>query len=202
MPIAVGRGEIVEKTYPLSFEQEYEVVSRAAKVQRGETLLDLGCGTGLYTRPLAQRARPGLVVGLDLSSAMLRAAAHLARQQKLSNVIFVHGTALRLPFPSARFDVVNCCGALQLFPNPGRVLREIYRVLKPGGRFTAATARWNRGPLGRWTANSIAQMLGIRPFSRNELEARCHRVGLGEVKFHHASRLWLIMSARKTAEIS
>lgn len=184
----------------ISFEQEHQLISRAAKVQRGETVLDLACGTGLYTRPFAQRARPGLVVGMDLSLAMLRAAAQFARRQKLRNVLLIHGNAMRLPFPPARFDIVNCCGALHLFPNPGRVLREIHRVLKPGGRFTAATSRRNRGPVAGWTANSIANMLGIHPLSRNELAARCRRVGLGEVQFHHASRLWLIMSARKVAD--
>jgi ubiquinone/menaquinone biosynthesis C-methylase UbiE len=186
----------------ISFEQEHERISRIAKVQRGETVLDLGCGTGLYTRPFAQRARPGLVVGLDSSLAMLRAAAQRARQHTLSNVVLIRGTAVRLPFPSARFDVVNCCGALHLFPNPGRVLREIHRVLKPGGRFTAATSRWNRGPLAGWTANAIANMLGIHPFSRSELEARCHRAGLEEVTFHYASRLWFLMGARRPAETS
>ena len=75
---------------------------------------------------------------------MLRAAAQFARQQQLHNVILIRGTALRLPFPPACFDVVNCCGALHLFPSPGRVLREIHRVLKPGGHSAGRHARDGR----------------------------------------------------------
>jgi len=181
----------------ISFEQEHALITRVARVRREQTVLDLGCGTGLYTRPFAQRARPGLVIGLDLSAAMLRAAAQFARQQQSHNVILIRGTALHLPFPPACFDLVNCCGALHLFPSPGRVLREIHRVLKPGGRFTAATSRWTSGPLASRAANAVADILGIHPFTTDELEARCRRAGLGEVTFHHTSRLWLVMSARK-----
>lgn len=183
----------------ISFEQERASIARAANVQRGQTVLDLGCGTGLYTRSFAHRTRPGTVFGLDLSPAMLRAAARLARRHRLHNVVLIHGTALRLPFPPACFDVVNCCGALHLFPSPGRVLREIQRVLKPGGRFTAATARRNAGVFANATASTLTNLLGIRALTSDELAARCRRAGLSDVTFHHTSRLWLVMSARKAA---
>jgi len=196
------RSALAAAALGISFEQERALLTRVAKVQRGQTVLDLGCGTGLYTQPLAQRARPGRVIGIDLSAAMLRAAAQTAREQQLQNVVLIRGTALKLPFPPACFDVVNCCAALHLFPRPGRVLREIHRVLKPGGRFTGTTSRWHGGPLASRTGNAIANLLGIHPFTHTELAARCQRAGLSDVTFHHTSRLWLVLSARKPAASS
>src|SRR6266851_7226571 len=58
----------------ISFEREQELIGRAARLSPGDALLDLACGPGIYTRPFARQVAPGLVVGLDLSPAMLRHA--------------------------------------------------------------------------------------------------------------------------------
>jgi SAM-dependent methyltransferase len=196
------RGALAALATGIPFERERDLILRAAKVSRGDTVLDLACGTGIYTRPLASRARPGLVVGLDLSLPMLRRASQLARQQKLKNIILIRDNALQLPFLSERFDLVNCGSGLHLFPNAARVLREVHRVLKTGGRLTVSTVRWYSGPLASQTADYAARVTGVHPFSADELQARCTRVGLAEVKFHYANRLCLIMSARKVVETS
>jgi ubiquinone/menaquinone biosynthesis C-methylase UbiE len=190
------RSALAALAFGISFEQERQLILHTAAVTRGQTVLDLACGTGIYTRPFAAQARPGLVVGLDLSLPMLRLASRLRRKDKLHNIVLIHGTARRLPFPPEHFDVVNCGSALHLFPHAAPVLREVHRVLKPGGRFTASAARWE-SPL--WVAAYSAAVLGIHPFSTAELGDRCRRIGFAEVRFHHASRLWLIMSARKPA---
>jgi ubiquinone/menaquinone biosynthesis C-methylase UbiE len=64
-------------------------------------------------------------------------------------VVLIHGDALDLPFPDERFEAVNCCGALHLFPDVPRSLEEIRRVLTPGGRF--ATAVYRRAGRGRFS---------------------------------------------------
>jgi ubiquinone/menaquinone biosynthesis C-methylase UbiE/uncharacterized protein YbaR (Trm112 family) len=180
----------------ISFERERYLIFKAAKLDPAGTVLDLACGPGIYTRPFAQRLRRGLVVGLDLSLPMLRHAAWRAREQRLNNIVLIHGNALHLPFPSDRFDVVNCCGALHLFRGVGRVLREVHRVLKPGGRLTAGASRRQSGMIGT-LAEGCASSLGVHPFSAEELTSRCNRVGLEAVQCHYAERLWLIMSAQK-----
>jgi len=196
------RSRIAALALGISFEEEQAVIFGAANLKRSATVLDLACGPGIYTRPLAERVTSGTVVGLDLSLPMLRYASQRTREQRLGNIILLHGDATRLPFPPGCFDLVNCCGALHLFPNIGRVLREVHRVLKPGGRLTAAAARRADGPVGLLMASASPRLLGVRPFSAEELQSLCERAGFRDVRLHHARRLWLIMSAKKGAHSS
>ena len=180
----------------IPFEREEELIGRAAGLSPGHTLLDLACGPGIYTRPFARTIAPGLAVGLDLSPVMLRYARSRAHAAEIHNLVLVRGDAVRLPFAGARFDVVNCCGALHLFPNADAALREVHRVMKPAGRFTVAAFR--RGS-GRSAAlgSALRRLLGVDSFTPGELEARLVGAGLGEVACHHAGGQWLIMSARR-----
>jgi ubiquinone/menaquinone biosynthesis C-methylase UbiE len=177
----------------ISFEREQQLIGRAARLSPGDRLLDLACGSGIYTRPFARQVAPGLVVGMDLSPAMLRGARRRVRAAGLENVALIRGDALHPPFADGRFDVVNCCGALHLFPDVDRALREVHRVLKPGGRFTVATFRRGSG----WFATRLKGVLGIDSFTSAELEARLAGAGLSEIACHHAGARWLIMSARR-----
>jgi ubiquinone/menaquinone biosynthesis C-methylase UbiE len=183
--------------FGLSFEHEQQLIGHAARLSPGGTLLDLACGPGIYTRPFARQVAPGLVVGLDLSPAMLRHARRLAGAAKLENLALVRGDALRLPFAGGRFDVVNCCGALHLFPDADLALREVHRVLKPGGRFTVAAFRRGSGRCGTLGCALRRHIMGIDSFTPAELQARLGAAGLGEIVCHHAGGQWLIMSARR-----
>ncbi len=140
------RSRIATLALGISFEREQQLIGRAARLSPGDSLLDVACGPGIYARPFARQVAPGLVVGLDLSPAMLGHARRRARAAGLENLALVRGDALRLPFAGGRFDAVNCCGALHLFPDADLALREVHRVLKPGGRFTVAAFR--RDPVG------------------------------------------------------
>jgi ubiquinone/menaquinone biosynthesis C-methylase UbiE len=183
----------------IGFDAELEMILRAAALRESETVLDLACGPGIYTRPLARRVASGLVVGLDLSWPMLRYASARARAEGLANVLFLRGTALQIPFAPGRFDAVNCCGALHLFPDVPRVLGEVARVLSPGGRFTVATFRTRADPVARLASWLRRRLLGIDAFTPRALEARLTDAGLREVQCHHARGVWLVMSGRKPA---
>lgn len=97
--------------------------------RRDESLLDIACGTGVVARLAAQRGHAGRLVGIDLNTAMLAVA-----RTKSSTIEWIEGSALDLPFEANTFDLVLCQLGLQFFPNRPPALKEMVRVLKPGGR--------------------------------------------------------------------
>jgi ubiquinone/menaquinone biosynthesis C-methylase UbiE len=103
-------------------------------------VLDIACGTGRYTRMLADRLNSDRIVGLDLSPAMLDRACRVAMQTGYPAVTFIRASASALPFADASMGAVNCFGALHLFPEPAEAIREVGRVLRPGASFTCLTA--------------------------------------------------------------
>lgn len=115
--------------------------------KRGEAILDLGCGAGAEIQQILALRRGITVVGLDRSEAMLRKArARLSRYIKRGTVTLVAGDAgEQLPFPSNSFDAVfsaeliECLAAAKQI----RLLREIRRVLKPGGRVIIEHTDWD-----------------------------------------------------------
>ncbi len=116
-----------------------EMTLDLAAVQPGETVLDVGCGTGGLTIPAKARAgATGVVHGVDPAPEMIERARQKAARQGL-DVCFQAGVIEALPFPADHFDVV--LSSLMLHHLPDDLKRagfqDIYRVLKPGGRFLA-----------------------------------------------------------------
>jgi ubiquinone/menaquinone biosynthesis C-methylase UbiE len=117
----------------------------------GERALDVACGTGLVSLRMAEAVgRRGEVVGADISGEMVEAARRVAAERGVGNVGFERGDAEELPFPDATFDAAACALGLMYVPDPAWALREMRRVLRPGGRAAAAVwgARQNCGWAG------------------------------------------------------
>src|SRR5579863_9736129 len=108
-----------------------DLVDRA-QPRAGEDVLDVACGTGVVARLASKRMAHGHVTGLDLNKGMLAVARTLPSEG--AAIDWIEGSALDLPFPAEKFDLVLCQLGLQFFPDDGRALREIRRVLSPSGR--------------------------------------------------------------------
>jgi arsenite methyltransferase len=108
-------------------------------VNAGDSVLDIGCGAGVDTLIAAIMAGPtGKVVGIDIVPEMLgRAEANLAMTD-LQNVTFRMVSGEDLPFADAEFDAVISNGVINLIPDKATLLKEVIRVLKPGGRLMLA----------------------------------------------------------------
>ncbi|HEX6288764.1 MAG TPA: methyltransferase domain-containing protein [Herpetosiphonaceae bacterium] len=112
--------------------QEY---LEAMAIDSARTVLDLGCGTGLAARTIALRARfVGTIVGIDLSAYLLDAATRLAAEAGVaSRVTFQVGDTHHLDLPDAQFDAVVAHTLLSHVTDPGAVVQEAARLVRPGG---------------------------------------------------------------------
>ena len=99
-------------------------------------ILDVACGPGIVSAALAARARE--VVALDITPEMLNRARQRCAEAGLRNVTFREGSATELPLADDSFDAVVTRLSIHHFPEPGRALGEMFRVLRPGGRLVLA----------------------------------------------------------------
>lgn len=167
-------------SYPFAeaFQQERnDILVGFAPASGAGRALDLGCGTGLLLHRLA--GRYDRVIGFDLSSEMLEGC-----DRRGGGVDLVRGDMTELPFASSSLAVVFCRSALHHVDDEVAVLREIERVLEPGGRLVLAEPA-NDNPLARaaraWVKRrpSYGRLHTIdRAFTRRELRALLERAGL------------------------
>lgn len=123
---------------------------RAAALRPGDAVLDAGCGTGVLLPRLAQVVGPaGRVYALDISTAMLERAA-----ARLPSAVLLCAPAEAIPLAAASVRAVLCYSAFPHFPDQGRAVREMARVLGPGGRLVIGHAE------AREAINRLHRQLG------------------------------------------
>jgi SAM-dependent methyltransferase len=149
-------------------------------LREGDIVLDLGCGCGLDALLYARRVAPsGGVIGLDFAQPMVDQATRNARNAGLEHVRFVCAPASAIPLPDASVDVVTANGILNLSPDRDAIVRDVVRVLRPGGRMTFAeiTLREERVIDARETLDDWFRCIGGAE-SGEALKRRLERAGL------------------------
>ena len=129
--ITTSPSEIYERyMVPAIFARWSTVLLELVAPQAGERVLDLACGTGIVARTAASMVQPGgEVFGVDFNPAQIATARSID-----SSIEWREGDAGSLPFTDQEFDLVVCQQGFQFFPDGVQAVKEIHRVLKPGGR--------------------------------------------------------------------
>ncbi len=178
-----------------------------AELHEGETVLDLGSGGGIDVLLSAKRVGPtGQAHGLDMTDEMLALARENARKAGVQNVEFHKGYIEEIPLPDASVDVVISNCVINLSGDKAKVLREVARVLRPGGRFAVSDVIADedmddatRADMQAYTG-CIAGALTHREFTMALADAGLTDVDIRETHRVHAQAASAIVRARKPAQ--
>ena len=151
-----------------SLKKLIEIVTSRIQLVQGR-VLDVACGPGTYGRGIASASRE--VFGIDVSMGMLRQGLAYVAKEGLSRVNFARARVEALPFENEFFDAAICAGSLHLFTDTVRALREIARVMKPGGILTVFTFGAGTGGILKYRrGREWSREHGLHAFELAEME--------------------------------
>lgn len=162
----------------------------APHLRPGLHVLDLGSGPGTITVDIAERVAPGTVLGLDASADIVEHAAVLAAERELTNVTFRIGNAYALDLPDGSVDVAHAHQVLQHVSDPVAALRELARVVRPGGIIAARDVDYGGAiwypelpGLDEWKAtyDVVHRSGGGEPNAGRRLKAWARKAGLADI---------------------
>jgi ubiquinone/menaquinone biosynthesis C-methylase UbiE len=149
--------------------EEIRIARLLMGLSHGDTVLDLACGPGNFSREFARVVGPeGLVIGVDASRTMLERGVADLERSGIANVALIRGDATDLPLRDACCDAACCFAALHLFDDPHAALDEMVRVLRPGGRIALMTSV-RRQLTARPLKPLIERASGMRLFEADEI---------------------------------
>src|SRR4051812_2045037 len=169
-----------------------------AKLNPGETVLDLGSGGGIDVLLSARRVgATGKAYGLDMTDEMLALANENKRKAGAENVEFLKGEIENIPLPDNSVDVIISNCVINLSADKDRVLREAFRVLKPGGRFAVSDVV-TRGQIEEEIRRSMLLWVGCvgGALDENEYRAKLMSAGFGEITIE-PTRVYSVDDARE-----
>ncbi len=164
-------------------------IARLAQIGPTDRVLDVACGTGVVSFALASHAFG--VVGIDISPGMLAKARAIRHRRGIRNVRFVLGQAEHLPFHDEQFDAVVCRLAIHHFPQPELEIREMARVLKPGGRLVISDTISSEDQREAQLHNALERLRDpshARMLPQTELKKLIEGAGLRVCEAHIQSR--------------
>lgn len=167
-------------------------------VPKNAAILDVGCGGGWTVRKLLALAPEGKVVGLDYSSASVAVSRDTnAHEIEAGRVQIEQGSVVALPFPDRSFDIVTAVETHYYWPDLPANVREVLRVLKPGGTFVLIAETYRGGPF-RLLYGLVMPLLRAAFLSDTEHRDLLTQAGFTEVETKHLSgKNWIFATGRR-----
>lgn len=144
----------------------------------GYTMLDIGCGGGATLKRLLKRSEGAQVYGIDISEESVAKTRKVNAERLNSQVFVTQGSAEKLPYGDGQFDLVTAVETVYFWPNLPDCLKEVNRVLKPGGRFAIMVEVVDADSV--WT-NVVD---GMTAYSPEKLKVMVEAAGFGNVELH------------------
>jgi arsenite methyltransferase len=169
-----------------------------AKLNPGEIVLDLGSGGGIDVLLSAKRVGPsGKAYGLDMTDEMLALANENKAKAGAENVEFLKGEIENIPLPNNSVDVIISNCVINLSADKDRVLREAFRVLKPGGRFAVSDVV-TRGEINSEIRRSVLLWVGCiaGALDENDYRAKLQTAGFAQIEVE-PTRIYRVEDARE-----
>src|SRR4029079_4821419 len=170
-----------------------------AELKPGEVVLDLGSGGGIDVLLSARRVSPGgKAYGLDMTDEMLALANENKRKSGIENVEFLKGEIESIPLPNNSVDVIISNCVINLAADKDKVLREAFRVLKPGGRFAVSDVV-TRGEILPEVRQNVLAWVGCiaGALEENEYRSKLEAAGFTQIELE-PTRVYRAEDARET----
>ena len=149
----------------MTWRHERTILERHG-IREGMSMADICCGIGDFVVLLQKEFNPSRLVALDHSKSSLAYARNVAADFGIQGIEYIYGDASEMLLEENQFDFVTCRHSLQIFDRPELILRELFRICKPGGRVYVTNEKNShclgepRGESIQWTYNEVAKILG------------------------------------------
>ena len=172
---------------PRGHKSLYENMAKALELQPEDDLLEIACGNGHFLKNYASHVHS--IAGLDLSELSVKLAAKKNKDRVTAGTAeFVHGEASQLPWEGNRFSVATAMGGFPMFPKPLESLKEMYRVLRSGGR-AVVSIEWNAED-GKDHSKDVKRY-GMWLWMEDDVRSILKEAGFSEISISYAKGLMM-----------
>jgi ubiquinone/menaquinone biosynthesis C-methylase UbiE len=169
------------------------------RIEKGFSILDVGCGGGATVRKLATAAPDGRVVGIDYSAGSVEASRATNKQLIAADRVEIREASVsRIPYPDATFDLVTAVETHYYWPDRPADLKEVMRVTRPGGQIAVIAEAYKKGGVSDAIEGTAMMLLRAAYMTADEHRSWFTSAGLADVQVHEQHN-WICVTGSRPA---